>query len=137
MRKKLIYLTIVLLVLIFFSGLFWFYETRYLTGRANVTEYVFSLDNSYLFVTPLQAKANGEEKVRVTVIVLNNQGLGVLGRKVTLGTDSNLVIETVQGLTDDYGKTVFDVMGNKAGDYYLDVVVDNTLLPQKAHLSYN
>lgn len=137
MRRKLIYLVILLLVLILFSGFFWFYEARYLTGRANVTQYVFSIDNSYLFVTPLQAKANGEEKVRITVVVLNNQGLGVLGRKVSLGKDPNLITETVQGLTDDYGKAVFDVMGNKAGDYYLDVVVDNTLLPQKAHLSYN
>ncbi len=137
MKKNLLFLTIFLLILLFFAGFFWLYEAKFLVGRASVSQASFSVDNSYLFLTPLSAKANNSEKIRITVFVLNNQGLGVLGKTVTLGQDPNLSIEGVKVQTDDYGKAVFDVSAAKAGDYYLEVKVDGKPLPQKAHLSFN
>ncbi len=135
--KKIFYLlTIVLVVLLAFSGFFWLYEVRYKVGRASVTNYAFSIDNSYLFVTPLRAKANNQEKIRITVFILNNQGLGVMGRKVFTGMDPSLNIETIQGLTDSYGKTFFDISASKNGEYYLEITVDDTKLREKAHLSF-
>jgi len=105
-------------------------------GRASVINYAFSIDNSYLFVTPLRAKANNQEKIRITVFVLNNQGLGVMGRRVSVGADANLNAEAIQALTDSYGKAFFDIAGTKAGEYFLEVTVDDTKLKQKAHLSF-
>ena len=90
-----------------------------------------------MFVTPLRARANGQEKIRVTAFILNNQGLGVMGRKVFVANDPNLVIEAVQGLTDSYGKAFFDVSASKGGEYYLEITVDDAPLKQKAHLSFN
>jgi len=137
MKRIVLFLTILLIVLILFSGFFWLYEVRYNVGRASITSYSFSIDNSYLFVTPLRARANGQEKIRVTAFILNNQGLGVMGRKVFVANDPNLVIEAVQGLTDSYGKAFFDVSASKGGEYYLEITVDDAPLKQKAHLSFN
>lgn len=96
----------------------------------------FSVDNSYLFVTPLRAGATGQEKIRLTVFLLNDQGLGVQGKNIVLGQDEALKIENIQALTDDYGKAYFDVSTTKAGEYYLKVMIDNITLKQEAHLSF-
>jgi len=136
MKKQITILLVILLVIILFSGFFWFYEARFFIGRADVTSASFSVDNSYVFLTPIRAKAGDGEKIRVTVFVLNNQGLGVLGKSVIIGQDPNLAVEGVQLTTDGFGKAIFDVSANKAGDYFLEVKVDGQTLPQKAHLSF-
>ena len=137
MKKTILFFIIAFLVILGFSGFYGFYEVRYMSGRASVSSQTFSIDNSYIFSTPIQAKANNEEKIRVTVFILNDQGLGVMGKKVIIAPDTSLRIETIQGLTDDYGKAYFDVSSNKAGEYYLEVKVDDNALKQKAHLVYN
>lgn len=136
MKKNLLFLIFFLLILLVFTSFFWLYEAKFFIGRASVSQQSFSLDNSYLFVTPLRARANGQEKIRVTVFVLNNQGLGVMGKEVILGMSPDLVIEAVQAVTDNYGKAVFDITAKKPGEYYLEVKIDNKTLPQKVHLSY-
>jgi hypothetical protein len=136
MKKHLIFLIIFLLILVSFSFFFGLYEVRFFKSRASVSQASFSVDNSYLFVSPLRAKANGQEKIRITVFVLNNQGLGVLGKEVFLSRDPSLSIDIIQGQTDNFGKAVFDVTSQKPGEYYLEVSVDNKKLPQKAHLSF-
>lgn len=136
MKKNIAFLIIFILILIASTVYFWFYQARYFIGRASVSRETLSIDNSYIFITPLKALADGEEQLRVTVFVLNSQGLGVLGKKVALTNDSSLKIKEIQNITDDSGKAVYDVSSVKPGDYYVDVRVNNTLLPQKAHLSY-
>ncbi len=137
MKRVVVIFSIFLLILLLFSVFFWFYEARYFVGRASVSKQSFSIDNSYLFVSPLRANANGREKIRISVFILNNQGLGVMGKKVVLGNNPNLKINIIQGLTDNFGKAVFDVSSGKKGEYYLEVKVKETVLPQKAHLSFN
>lgn len=136
MKKIILFLIFTLAVIILSIGFFGLYEVRSLIGRASVTQASFSIDNSYLFVSPLRALANGQEKIRLTIFVLNNQGLGVLGKRASLSPTNNLSIEAVQALTDGFGKAVFDISTMKAGEYYLTVVVDGQTLPQKAHLSF-
>lgn len=137
MKRVVVMFSIFLLILLLFSVFFWFYEARYFVGRASVSKQSFSVDNSYLFVSPLKANANGREKIRISVFILNNQGLGVMGKKVELGKSPNLKINIIQGLTDNYGKAIFDVSSEKQGEYYLEVTTEKTILPQKAHLSFN
>lgn len=137
MKKTLIFLGILLLVVALFAVAFGLYEVKYFASRADVSQASFSVDNSYIFSTPSQARANGQEKIRLTVFVLNNQGIGVLGKKITFSTNPDLNIETIQGLTDNYGKAFFDISATKAAEYYLNVLVDGTALNQKAHLSFN
>jgi len=136
MRKNLLFLAIILLIFVIFSGFFWLYEAKFMIGRASVSQASFSVDNSYVFLTPLRAKANSQERIRVTVFVLNNQGLGVLGKSVTIGNDPNLTIEGIKARTDNYGKATYDISSSKPGEYFLEIKIEDTLLPQKAHLSF-
>ena len=126
-----------LIVLIGFSLFFGLYEVKFFTNRASIKTVSFSVDNSYVFITPLRARANGQEKIRLTTFVLDDQGLGVMGKKVVLDQDEALNIENIQALTDNFGKAYFDVTSSKTGEYYLKVLVDDIELKQKAHLSFN
>src|SRR4030042_1919855 len=130
-KRTLVYLLILFVILIFFSILFYFYEIKYFQGRASVTQQDFSPDNSYVFSSPLRAKANNDEKIRTTVFILNNQGLGVEKMTVAYNNTSSLNITTVQGFTDAFGKEIFDISSSNPGDFYLEFSVNNKLLKQK------
>lgn len=136
MKKTISLLLFIIAVLFIGTSFFWLYESKIFVGRASNIQSIFSLENSYLFVSPLRARANNEEKIRITIFVLNNQGLGVAGKQLTIAPNSDLSIETIRGLTDSYGKGVFDVKSAKAGEYYLDIAVEGRTLLQKAHLSF-
>jgi len=137
MNKSILFFIILLLVIIGFIGVFGFYEVNFFSSRASVSQASFSIDNSYIFSAPSQASANGQEKIRLTVFILNNQGLGVLGKNIFVGSNPSLNIEAIQGLTDSYGKAYFDISASKAGEYFLEIKVDGTALKQKAHLIFN
>jgi hypothetical protein len=141
MRKSIPFFLIILLVILLSVSFFWVYEAKIFVGRASVSQTTFSVDNSYVFATPLRAKANGQEKIRVTVFILNNQGLGVMGKQVIIGyvgamRELSLNIETIQGLTDQLGKAVFDISSKKTGEYYLEIKVEEATLTQRVHLSF-
>lgn len=138
MSKRVFYFLILFLVFLLSLSFFWIYEARFFVGRASVSQTTFSVDNSYVFITPLQAKANGKEKIRLTVFILNNQGLGVLGKKINLKIPSNsyLTVEEVQGNTDQLGKAIFDITSLSPGEYYIEIKVDETILPQKTKLYF-
>lgn len=95
-----------------------------------------SAENSYVFVNPLRAQANGKDKIRVTVMLLNGSGLGVLGKKPIISVDSRLMVDKVQDTTDSLGKALFEFSSTTPGEYYLEVKVDNTILVQKAKLVF-
>jgi len=137
MKRFIVIAGVATIALLFFSGLFWFYEARYLVGRASVASQSFSVANSYMFVSPLQAKADGVEKIRVTVFVLNDQGLGVAGKRVVLTHEAVLKLNSYEVITDSFGKAVFDISSAGVGEFYLPVDVDGKILPQKAHLSFH
>ncbi len=137
MKKSIIFAAVLLLILIGFVSIFGFYEIKFFTSRASLSQASFSIDNSYIFSTPSQARANGQEKIRLTVFILNNQGLGVMGKKIFVDTDKALNIEVIQGLTDSYGKAYFDIASSRQAEYYLEIKVDGTVLDQKAHLVFN
>lgn len=136
MKKNIIILVLIVLIFALISGFFWLYEAKYLVGRASVSSASFSVSNSYLFVTPLRAKANGIEKIRLTVFLLNDQGLGVMGKKVIVSPDSRLKIDELQPITDQNGKAFFDIASNYPGEYFLEIKVDNRFLSQQARLSF-
>jgi len=143
MRRSIPFFLIIFLVFLLSVSFFWIYEAKIFVGRASISQTSFSVDNSYVFATPLRAKANNQEKIRVTVFVLSNQGLGVYGKQVVVGhvgtgrdLSPPLNIETIQGLTDQLGKAVFDISSNSPGEYYLEVKVEETVLPQKVRLSF-
>ena len=105
-------------------------------GIKELTLYTFSIENSYVFISPLRAKADNQEKIRLTVFVLNDQGLGVQGKKVTINTANQLNIEVIQGLTDGVGKAVFDITSANVGQFYLKVLIEDKALLQEPQLSF-
>lgn len=137
MKRSILFFIFLLVIIAGFIGAFGLYEVKFFTSRADISQATFSIDNSYIFSTPSQARANGQEKVRLTVFILNNQGLGVLGKKIFIGTDPSLNIESIQGLTDSYGKAYFDISSSKAGEYFLEIKADDIALKSKAHLVFN
>lgn len=137
MKRLALFFVVLLLILFSFMAIFGLYEVKFFNTRADVSQASFSIDNSYIFSTPSQARANGQEKIRLTVFILNNQGLGVLGKKVLIETNSSLTIDTIQGSTDNYGKAYFDISATKPAQYFLEVKIDGKALNQKAQLVFN
>lgn len=97
---------------------------------------VFSVENSYLFASPVKASANGTSIIRVTVFVLDNQGLGVANQKVSLNVNGAISVNQTQPMTDQLGKAIFDVTSINPGNYTLTALVSDTVLPQQVSVVF-
>lgn len=95
-----------------------------------------STQNSYLFASPLTAAADGQEKIRLTVFVLDNQGRGVYGQPVAIIENEGLTVSAVQPATDQLGRAVFEVAGTRSGEYFLQAQVGGWLLSQKVRVVF-
>lgn len=101
------------------------------------TPATLSIDNSYIFASPLQAKVGGE-KIRITVFVLDSRGLGIAGKKVTVGGGASLQTTPIQSVTDAQGRATFDILsGNSPGTYIIQAAVDGVNLVQTATISFD
>jgi len=111
-------LTIIILLLLLFGLIFTVYLVRrqtQLPGRAAQTG-VLSLENSYLFASPLVAKVGGE-KITISAFVLTDQGLGLAGQRVFLYAAPALSAQIVKDETDSRGLAVFEVTSNTPGQF--------------------
>ncbi len=95
-----------------------------------------SLDNSYIFASPLSACADGLSRVRLTVFLLNTQGFGVSAQKVQLNLATDLTLEKGQDVTDSFGKSYFDISSTKAGDFPISADADGKKLPQQINVTF-
>ena len=91
--------------------------TLYLVGRTTIfqkrasSSSSYVLENSYLFASPLQAKASDKdlpadrrEMIRLTVFLLDGRGLGVANQTITLHLPKDVTILSQQEITDNTGK---------------------------------
>lgn len=126
------------LVLALISALFLIYRTTVFFGKATtVNTTPIALENSYLFASPLQAKADTQEMIRITVFLLDGRGLGVPNIPVTLQLSPSVKINNNNNsVTDDSGKAVFDLSSSTPGQYPVSAKVDNKELPQKVKLMF-
>ena len=113
-------------------------ERTSLFGRAQTSrsQGKLSAENSYVFASPLSATANGKEKIRITVFLLDTEGLGVQEKRVYLGQTTALAIQEIQAITDSSGKALFDVSSTKKGEYLVEVGVEKSILPQRARITF-
>jgi hypothetical protein len=95
-----------------------------------------SLANSYIFASPLRARANGDEKIRITIFALDSQGKGVFGRPVTLGQADSIKEDAVQPTTDDLGRAVFDIASSHAGYFLIEALIEGKVIPQKVGVTF-
>ena len=94
-----------------------------------------SLDNSYLFASPLKAAA-AAEKIRITAYILDGQGMGVPGKTVVLGQNSSISVSPIKPLTDESGRAVFDVSSNSVGLFAIEASVDGKKINQRVTVSF-
>jgi len=140
--KRGLILAIVVLIIILLSlwlTVFFISQRTSFLGRASspsLSSGEVELDNSYIFASPLSAKADGKEKIRITVFILDSQGRGVYGQPVFLGEDERLNIKEVQAITDNIGRAMFDVSSFTVTDYFVEASVNNQVLPQRVKVSF-
>ncbi|MBP8591638.1 Ig-like domain-containing protein [Candidatus Shapirobacteria bacterium] len=93
----------------------------------------YSLANSYIFGSPLSAAANGNEKIKVSVFLLNQQGLGVEKKQIILKTEpkEGLNIEANQPITDKAGQAIFYLSSSTPGSFKISAQVEGQEFPQK------
>ncbi len=94
------------------------------------------LENSYLFASPLQAKADGLEQIRLTVFLLDGRGLGVTNQVVSLNLPANTTITNQQEISDQSGKAVFDIVSSLPQTINVTAKVGNSSLPQKVRVVF-
>ncbi len=140
-KKGLIFTLIILFIVLFSLGLTVFFINQRTTffGRASSPSLgsgEIALENSYVFASPLSAKADGKEKIRITVFILDSQGKGVYDQAVFLGEDGRLETKEVQPVTDTIGRALFDVSSMVATDYFIEAQVNNQLLPQRIKVTF-
>ncbi len=97
---------------------------------------ILSRENSYLFASPVTASADGASIVRVTVYILNSQGLGISGQKILLTPSKQLTIGQTQPTTDSFGRAIFDLTSSTPGDYTISAAVASVSLPQTVSILF-
>ncbi len=138
--KSFVLLTIILIFfLITLSILVYFIKFKTdLTPNAdtfNVSKTV-SNANSYIFASPVRAKAGGD-LIRLTSFILDSEGVGIYDKKVSVKTDLNLDIKEIQSLTDETGKAIFDIGSKIKGTYKIEVFVEGIPLDQNLLISFD
>jgi len=139
MKKTTLILLVLFFLLFSLGGLVIFVSQRTtFFGRAYTPRLGtnFSPQNSYLFASPLRAAADGQEKIRITVFLLDSSGRGVAGQTVFLGQNERLTISPVQPTTDELGRAIFDISSQAAGEYLIEARVGNEILPQRIKISF-
>lgn len=95
-----------------------------------------SLENSYLFASPLVSQANGTSLIRVTAFLLNNQGLGISGQRVELHFSGPLTVSQIQPSTDSFGRAYFDIISTTPGEYTISASSLDVFLSQMVLVSF-
>lgn len=135
MTKKILF--IIFLILGLTTAVLFISQTTIFKSRASSTSTHLPVrENSYLFASPIQAKADAQEKIRVTVFLLDSNGLGVSQQTVTLKVPSALQIETIQNVTDDLGRATFNLSSSVPGKFEISASTSTLNLSQKINLLF-
>lgn len=134
--KKFISLIIILLLLFSLIIAVFLVRSRVVFVPRAVTPGNLSLENSYLFASPLVARADGVEKITVSVFILSDQGLGVMGKTVSLYSAPQLEARIVRGETDNRGLALFEVSSTVPGQYRLWATVSEGQVEQTVTITF-
>lgn len=112
-------------------------RTTIFFGKATSTNSsTIALENSYLFASPLQAKADGKEQIRITVYILDGRGLGVANKKVSLIVPNSVNNNNIQSTSDDSGKAVFDLSTISTQKINITATTDGKKIPQQVKVMF-
>ena len=129
-------LTIVMILLLIAGAMFLNRQQTIFRGRASPAE-TYSLQNSYIFGSPLTATANGQEKIKISVFLLNQQGLGIEKKQISLRiTPVGLDIETNKDITDKTGQAIFYASAKSPGRFQVSAQIDGQTFPQTVTVNF-
>ena len=94
------------------------------------------IENSYIFASPLTANANGVDRIRITIFILDGTGSGIPDKTVTLTGTGSLVVYSVQAVTDTIGRALFDVAAGSEATYEIGAMIDGAVIPQKITITF-
>ena len=135
MKKSL--LIIVILIITLLASLTLVFRTNIIVNRAtNYSDNSPVLSNSYLFASPVTAKADSKQLIRLTVFILDGQGLGVSNQTVSLSLPSPLSQKIIQSPTDQYGKAIFDISSSAIGKFQVSASINSDKIPQSLNLVF-
>jgi len=129
-KRSLLPVLVVAIVLLLVSGAVYLVRSQVIFRGSASKAMIYSPENSYIFGSPLTAKANSQEKIKVSVFLLNNQGLGIEGKNVELTVDPGVNIERSQPQTDTTGQAIFYLTSSSAGRYQVRAQSEGQSLPQ-------
>jgi len=135
-RRSLMPVLIIAIILLLISGAVFLVHTQTFLRGETSRAMIFSPANSYIFGSPLTAKANSQEKIKVSIFILNDQGLGVEGKTVELKTDAGVNVENSQPQTDSTGQAVFYLSSESAGRYQVQAESEGQTLPQTLTVNF-
>lgn len=136
MNKKYLFI-IAFLSLALIASLYLVARTTIFVKKAAVgNQSTVVLENSYVFTSPLQAKADGKEKMRLTIFILDGRGIGVANQNITIQTSSKITILEIQSTTDETGKAVFDLTSESAGQFNVSAVTPSGTVPQQVKVMF-
>ena len=135
-RSKNIYILLFLLLALFFSLILIFRTTVFYGKATSVNSSPIVLENSYLFASPLQAKADNQEQIRITAFLLDGRGLGVGNQNVQLISSQSVQTNPIQPYTDETSKAVFDLHSPVAGTYFIEASANGKKIPQKIKIIF-
>lgn len=95
-----------------------------------------SLVHSYFFASPLIVQSGGQEKIRVSAFLLNEQGRGVEGQQIQVASTPSLNISSVQPLTDRYGQAIFEASSPQPGRFAVSASFQGQPFPQTVTLTF-
>jgi hypothetical protein len=110
--------------------------TVFVNKATSDNESTIALENSYLFASPLQVKADNKEKMLITVLLLDGRGLGVPNQVVNISTSDKINIVEVQKSTDQSGKAIFDLSSNNPGQFNLSAKTNGKTIPQQVKVVF-
>jgi len=97
---------------------------------------VIDLEQCYLFARPMTARADGQERIRVSVFVLDGRGQGVPGKRVEISSGSELQIAASDGQTSMLGEAWFEVATTASGNYEIRASVDGERFLRKTTVRF-
>jgi hypothetical protein len=93
-------------------------------------------DNSYLFASPLSAKADSKESIRITAIILDSLGQGVANQTIELHHSPSLKADSSNPVTDETGKATFDLVANGPGKYTVSARTEDFSIAQTVTIEF-
>jgi hypothetical protein len=133
---KSILIVAVLLICLIISIVFIPKTITFFSKATSTSSNSVTLENSYLFASPVQAQADGQEKIRVSVFLLDGRGLGISNKTVSLSLPSKITSIQIQPITDESGKAIFDLLSNTQGTFNISATVNNQEIPQKLKIVF-